>query len=183
MAEIAQEEKKPKEVKKAKPDFHKEKRTGEVVRIHSTDIDGSKNLLIGISRIKGVGYTMANALVYKLGLDKKRKLTTLSEKEIETIENAIANPAALSIPHWMFNRQKDPESGKDLHLHTSDITLAKKTDIDIMGETKSYKGLRHSRGQKVRGQRTASTGRGKAAVGVQKKKTMPGTQVKEDKKK
>ena len=182
MAEIAQEEKKQKEVKKVKPEYIREKKSGEVVRIHSTDIDGSKNLLIGISRIKGVGYAMANAIVYKLGIDRKRKLTTLSDTEIETIENAIANPDALKIPHWMFNRQKDMDSGKDIHLHTIDLVMSKKSDIDMMGETKSYKGLRHSRGQKVRGQRTASTGRGKAAVGVIKKKNMPG-QVKDDKKK
>jgi small subunit ribosomal protein S13 len=71
----------------------------------------------------------------------------------------------------MLNRRKDLETGKDMHINTSELKLAKKVDVDLMGEIKSYKGLRHAKGLKLRGQRTKSTGRGTSAVGVKRKNT------------
>ena len=42
-------------------------------------------------------------------------------------------------------------------------------DINLMKKIRSYKGIRHERGQKVRGQRTKSTGRTGTTVGVKRK--------------
>jgi small subunit ribosomal protein S13 len=39
-------------------------------------------------------------------------------------------------------------------------------DINRMQMINSYKGIRHKRGQKVRGQRTKSTGRTEGTIGV-----------------
>jgi small subunit ribosomal protein S13 len=39
-------------------------------------------------------------------------------------------------------------------------------DINRMKMINSYKGVRHKRGQKVRGQRTKSTGRTEGTIGV-----------------
>ncbi len=150
-----------------------EKTASRKVRILATDIDSSKSLVIGLSKIRGVGYNFAHAVVSAIGYDKNKKLADLSEQEIEALEKAINDPASLKIPSWIYNRRRDLETGKDLHLTTSDLLFARKSDIDLLGEIKSYKGLRHARGLKVRGQRTASTGRGKAAVGVQRKKSAP----------
>ena len=66
----------------------------------------------------------------------------------------------------MLNRRKDPQTGRDLHLLASDLTLAQREDIDIMKETRSWKGERHARGLKVRGQRTKTTARKGRSVGV-----------------
>jgi small subunit ribosomal protein S13 len=66
----------------------------------------------------------------------------------------------------MLNRQKDPMTGDDLHLLASDLDLRIKDDIDLMRETRSWKGERHARGLKVRGQRTKTTGRTGRSVGV-----------------
>jgi small subunit ribosomal protein S13 len=44
-----------------------------------------------------------------------------------------------------------------------------KTDIDFMTDIRTWKGVRHSLGLKVRGQRTRTTGRKGRAVGVAKK--------------
>lgn len=175
------------EKKKGKPEV-KLRDTGQMVRILGTDLNGSKKMLAGLACIKGVGHNFANAMIVKLKLDKKKKLADLTDGEITVIENAITNPASIGIPTWMFNRRKDLDSGKDIHVNTTDLIVAKKLDIDLMGEIKSYKGLRHARGQKVRGQRTASTGRGRIAVGVQKKRSLAAqaaakaTDKKEDKK-
>jgi len=167
MAAEVQEDKEAKKKPKYEP---KAKKSIQVVRILGTDIDGNKNLIAGLGVVVGVGNNLSNALIFKLGMNKLKKLRDLTDAEIDTIEKAIADPGALKIPTWMFNRRKDIDTGQDKHLHTSDIKFAQKADIDLMGEMKSYKGLRHSRGLKVRGQRTASTGRGKAVVGVIKKK-------------
>jgi small subunit ribosomal protein S13 len=45
-----------------------------------------------------------------------------------------------------------------------------KTDIDLMKKLKTYKGIRHALGLKVRGQRTRTTGRKGRVVGVRLKK-------------
>jgi small subunit ribosomal protein S13 len=168
-------DKKKKPEKTGKPeDKPKEKKAASVVRILGTDIDGSKSLLTGMAKVKGVGNNMANALIKKLGMDPATKLGKLSDPEIEKIENAINHPEKLDIPKWMLNRRKDMETGKDIHINTADLDFAKRADLNLLGEIKSYRGLRHARGLKVRGQRTKSTGRGKSAMGVVKKKTEPG---------
>jgi small subunit ribosomal protein S13 len=55
-------------------------------------------------------------------------------------------------------------------------------DINRMRRTRSYKGIRHDKGKKVRGQRTRSNGRKGLAVGVVKKREAPAgtTEVKEE---
>ena len=45
-----------------------------------------------------------------------------------------------------------------------------KQDIDKMKKMKSWKGIRHSLGLKVRGQRTKTTGRVGRTVGYQRKR-------------
>ncbi|MBN2518547.1 MAG: 30S ribosomal protein S13 [Candidatus Altiarchaeota archaeon] len=141
-----------------------------IIRVKDTDIDGNKKLVFGLTRIKGVGFNFSNAICTNLKYDPNRKIGTLSESDIQRIESAINDPAKLNIPKWVFNRQNDYDTGRDMHLTTSDLIIHKKEDIDRMGAIKSYKGLRHARGLKVRGQRTASTGRGQVSVGVQRKK-------------
>ncbi|TMI37957.1 30S ribosomal protein S13, partial [Candidatus Bathyarchaeota archaeon] len=47
-----------------------------------------------------------------------------------------------------------------------------KSDVDLMKDIRSWKGVRHSLGLKVRGQRTRTTGRSGKAVGVKKKVLM-----------
>jgi len=70
----------------------------------------------------------------------------------------------------MFNRRKDTQTGRDLHLLASDLTLREREDIDLMRETRSWKGERHSLGLKVRGQRTKTTARKGRSVGVSRKR-------------
>jgi len=154
--------------KKAPEEYRKEKEMGQRVRILSTDIDGTKNLLTGLAKVKGIGYNLSNAIIKKLGMDKKKKLSELTDPEIAKIENAIEKITELGIPEYMYNRRNDMETGKNLHLNTSDLQMALKNDFDLLGEIKANRGLRHDRGLKTRGQRTKSTGR-VSAVAVRKK--------------
>ena len=43
-------------------------------------------------------------------------------------------------------------------------------DVNRMKKTRSYKGIRHESGHKVRGQRTSSNGRRGSTIGVVRKK-------------
>src|SRR5207245_8674424 len=71
-------------------------------------------------------------------------------------------------PSWFLNRRKDIDSGKDLHLITSDIEFNVRNDIEREKNMNSWRGFRHTYGLKVRGQRTRTTGRKGGAVGVRK---------------
>ncbi|MEM2571081.1 MAG: 30S ribosomal protein S13, partial [Thermoproteota archaeon] len=56
-------------------------------------------------------------------------------------------------------------TGEDKHLITSELELTQKMDIERMIKMKCWKGVRHSLGLKVRGQKTRTTGRTGPPVG------------------
>ena len=170
---MAKERENKEEIKKEdkKAEFKKQPKKKEsyekIIRIMQTDIDGKKQIYVGLTKIKGVSWSLSNALCNKLGFDKKKKITDLSNEEIKKIEEFIKNP---EIPEFLLNRRKDLDSGKNLHLLGSDLDLRKEFDIKRLKKIKSYKGLRHALGQPVRGQRTRGHFRSKGkAVGVIKK--------------
>ena len=70
----------------------------------------------------------------------------------------------------MMNRQRDPETGENKLLIGSELLLQHKTDIDRMIRKRLWRGVRHSRGLRVRGQRTKATGRSSGSLGVSRKK-------------
>lgn len=140
-----------------------------IIRIKGTDLEGSKKVTYGLTKIKGVGVSMANAIVKILDLKADGRLGNLTDAEISKIDDIISDFSKYSIPSRLVNRRKDVESGRDIHLITADLTLRIKNDIDFMKNIKSWKGVRHSLGLKVRGQRTKCTGRTGRSVGVKKK--------------
>lgn len=138
-----------------------------IIRIADVDIIGTKTVFNGLRKIKGVSFMFCNAICNHLNLDKVRKIGTLNDDEVKTIENLIDNPNEL--PQWILNRKNDYETGKNLHLTGADLTLSKEVDIKRLKKIKSYRGLRHAIGQPVRGQRTRSHFRTGTSVGVQRK--------------
>ncbi len=143
-----------------------------IVRIMGTGIDGSLKVPFGIRKIKGVGVRLGNAVTRAAGIDPDKRVGFLTDQEIQRLEGVIRDPTAAGIPGWMVNRQRDPATGKDLNLTGSDLTLAIKQDIEQQIKIKSWRGVRHSLGLKVRGQRTRTTARRSAAVGVSKKEIL-----------
>ncbi|HDM26795.1 MAG TPA: 30S ribosomal protein S13, partial [Candidatus Bathyarchaeota archaeon] len=141
-----------------------------IVRMADTDLDGSQKVAYALTKIKGVGIRLAGAIVRAAGVNPEERLGNLTDEEIERLEDAIRNPLKYGIPPYLLNRQRDPTTGKDLHLIGADLTLQVKADIDLMKKIKCWKGVRHSLGLKVRGQRTRTTGRKGATVGVRRKK-------------
>jgi len=140
------------------------------VRVAGTNLDGSDKLRVGLTRVKGVGINFADALIKAVELDPESRVGDLTDREVARIEEALKDPLKYGVPHWMLNRRRDLQTGKDLHLIGSDLTLRVRYDIDFMKKIKTWKGWRHSLGLKVRGQRTKTTGRKGRVVGVRKKR-------------
>ncbi len=139
-----------------------------LVRIFSKDIEGNKNLYVGLTKIKGVSWAISNAICKKMNLDKSKKIGTLTNKEAEEITKFMGN---MNLPKNLINRRKDFETGEDRHVLGSDLELKKEFDIKRLKKIKSYRGLRHTLGQPTRGQKTKAhfrTNRRKGA-GIKKK--------------
>jgi len=98
----------------------------------------------------------------------------ITDSDIAKIEDVIRDPAKYGIPGWLFNRRKDSETGKDVHLLSAELIFKVKTDIDQAKEIRSWRGYRHAYSLKVRGQRTKTTGRAGKALGVKKKTIQQG---------
>jgi small subunit ribosomal protein S13 len=139
-----------------------------IVRIAGKDIPGTKKTIIGISQVKGMGYNFAKSILDILKINPNSNIGFLTESQVEEIEKAMKNPSVVNIPSWFLNRRKDIDSGKDLHLITSDIDFNVRNDIEREKTMNSWRGFRHTYGLKVRGQRTRTTGRKGGAVGVRK---------------
>jgi len=133
------------------------------------DLDGSKKLIYGLTKIRGIGVGLSNAIARAASIKPDVRIGQLSEEEVDKIEDVISDPLKFGIPPRLVNRRKDLETGRDLHLVGPDLALRVKTDIDFMKDLRTWKGIRHSLGLKVRGQRTKTTGRTGKAVGVKKK--------------
>jgi small subunit ribosomal protein S13 len=148
-----------------------------IVRIANTDLAGSKVILFAMGKIKGVSAMLANAFLGVAGIDKGKRAGALTDAEIQKLNEVIANPTKFNIPSWMFNRRKDPETGEDIHILSGDLKFNTENDIKLMKKIRSYKGIRHSFGLTVRGQKTKANFRknkGKVSLGVQRKKTEGG---------
>jgi len=145
-----------------------------IIRFAGADIKGTQPVTYALTNVKGVGIKLANAIVEKSGISPETRMGFLSSADVEKIEDVITNPVKYGIPVWLLNRQKDVETGKDIHLLGTDLIVQNKSDIDQMKQIRSWKGFRHSYGLKVRGQRTKSTGRKGKAIGVKKKQIQRG---------
>ena len=139
-----------------------------IVRIVGNDIPGAKKAIVGLTQIKGIGYSFATAILDTLKIDTNTNIGFLSESDVQLIEKLITNPIAGNFPAWFLNRRKDIETGSNIHLLTSDIPFTLRNDIERERITNSWRGYRHMYGLKVRGQCTRTTGRKGGAVGVAK---------------
>jgi small subunit ribosomal protein S13 len=141
-----------------------------IVRIAATDLEGAKPIGQTLTKIKGINFSLANAICNILPLEKTKKTGSLKEDEIKKIEEVIKEPIKKGIPSWMVNRQKDYDTGEDRHLTSSNLKLRTEFDIKRLRKIKSYKGFRHGVGLPVRGQRTKANFRKGKSLGVKRKK-------------
>ena len=145
-----------------------EERTEALVRIMGHDIVSNKNIYTGLTKIKGIGWSVSNAVCINLKIDRKKKISDLNKEEIKKIEEFIKK---LEVPDFLKNRRSDLESGNNKHLFSVELDMRKEFDIKRLKKIKSYRGSRHTAGLPSRGQRTRSHFRKVGiAVGVKRKK-------------
>ena len=168
---MAESQPKPKQEEKPKA---KEQQAANIVRIAGKDIDASYSIERALDEVKGIGYNLAMALANvaytKLGLQKGTSIGSLSEEKLHDLEALLKDPAKYGIPGFMLNRNKDPDTGASMHLIGTDLIVRTRQDVEEEEKLGTWRGYRHQFGQKVRGQRTRSTGRTGETVGVTKKK-------------
>ena len=167
---------KEKETKKEEPKKDEKKRPEVrhiptlIIRFAGTDLDGGKPVVRALRKIKGIGISTSNAICLAAKISSSTKLGSLSESEIMNLESVIKNPTNFNIPAFLVNRRRDPATGVDMHLTSSDLDIARRFDVQRYIDLRTYRGWRHMLGQPVRGQRTRSTFRQTGmTVGVMKK--------------
>ncbi|MBI2105632.1 30S ribosomal protein S13 [Candidatus Woesearchaeota archaeon] len=138
----------------------------QIIRIMGADIKGEMQTYNALTKIHGISFMLSNAICNVLKLNKNEKIGSLSNEELKKIESVIKQDA---FPTWLKNRRKDMDSGKDLHLVSTDLKFQKELDIKHLRKIRCYRGIRHSLGLPVRGQRTRSNFRKGKTVGVKKK--------------
>ena len=174
------ENKEVKEVKESKERQHKkeEKQAQSIVRIAGRDVDGALPLNRALSKVKGIGDMMSNALSNAIerthSISRTTPVGSLTDKQMGSIEEIIKNPDKYGIPPYFLNKQKSFENGNNMHFVGNDLIFSTRQDINRKITTRTWTGYRHQYGQKVRGQHTRTTGRTGATIGVTKSKVAPG---------
>jgi len=110
-----------------------------MVRIVGVELDKEKNILIAMTRIKGIGLSLAKNIIGHLDIDQQAKVKELNEDELRRIREEI----------------------EDNYLVESDLRLEVNQNITRLKENGSYRGDRHKKNLPVRGQRTKTNARTK----------------------
>jgi small subunit ribosomal protein S13 len=123
-----------------------------VARIAGVDIPRNKRVEVALTYIYGLGPTSAKQILAKTNVDPDTRVNNLTEDEVNRIRETV---------------DKEYTVEGDLRRQVS-------MNIKRLIEIKCYRGIRHSRGLPVHGQRTrtnARTRRGpRRTVGVRRKK-------------
>ena len=150
-----------------------EKEIRGVVRIAGRDIKGETRLRKALIQVKGIGVTLDTVLTKiisaKLGISRNAMIGELSDEQMDMLGDIINNPHKYGVPERMLNRQRDVDTNQSMHIIGTDLTFRVKQDITNAKDMNTWKGYRHAYGQKVRGQRTRTTGRTGMTVGVLRK--------------
>jgi small subunit ribosomal protein S13 len=135
------------------------------VRIGQTDLDGTKSVERSLTDMNGIGHRAARIIAERAEVDRRSVFGKLDDDEIDRVVELVENYAD-EVPEWMANHQRAFFTGETTHEFGNELDMTRRRDINRMKMINSYKGVRHKRGQKVRGQRTKSTGRTEGTIGV-----------------
>ena len=135
------------------------------VRIGQTDLDGTKSVERSLTELNGIGHRAARIIAAEVDVDRRAVFGKLDDDTIDEVVELVEGFAE-EAPDWLTNHRNDFFEGGTTHETGNDLELTRRQDINRMKMIDSYKGVRHKRGQKVRGQRTKSTGRSEGTIGV-----------------
>jgi len=123
-----------------------------MVRIVGIDIPNNKRIVVALTYIFGIGKTSAEKILTEANVDFNSRSDKLSTEELERVRQII-------------NR---------MYRIEGDLKSEVSQNVKRLRDINAYRGIRHSRGLPVRGQRTktnARTKRGKkVTVGSGRKK-------------
>ena len=139
-----------------------------IVRVANTDLDGTRSTALALTSVHGVGLRLAETTCRLAHVDPHEMLGNLPEPTVDGLETLLQTLPTV-VPPWMVNHPTEPVLGESPHLLGADLDSRRRDDVNVMKMIRSYRGVRHERGQKVRGQRTRSNGRTGMAAGVLKK--------------
>lgn len=109
------------------------------MRFLGLNLPDDKRVEYALTMVYGIGWSRAGKIIDQAGIDKSKRVGTLTEAEVKTIIGVI---------------EKNHKVGGDLR---EEINENKKRMKDIG----SYRGIRESKGLPVHGQRTRSNSRTK----------------------
>lgn len=135
------------------------------VRIGQTDLDGTESAERALSEMNGIGRRTARIICQEVGIDRTATFGQLDDEQIEAVIEQVEGYAD-TVPEWLSNHRRSYFGGETSHETGNDLEMTIRQDVNRMKMIDSYKGVRHKRGQKVRGQRTKSTGRTEGTIGV-----------------
>ena len=121
-----------------------------MARIAWVNLPNGKHVEIALTYIYGIGRSVSNNILTKVGIEKTRKIETLSEDELDLIREEIK----LLLVEW-------------------DLRRLVAANIKRLQEINCYRGQRHRKRLPVRGQSTktnARTRKGKSVAIANKKK-------------
>ncbi|QFR38684.1 30S ribosomal protein S13 [Candidatus Gracilibacteria bacterium 28_42_T64] len=122
-----------------------------MARIAGVNLPNGKHAEIALTYIYGIGKTVSNEILVKVGIEKTRKIETLSEDELDQIRDEI----------------------KSEFVVEGDLRRLVVGNIKRLQEINCYRGQRHRKRLPVRGQSTktnAKTRKGKSTAVAGKKK-------------
>ena len=140
-----------------------------ILRLADSDIDGLREIAQGLTSINGVGQRSAAQICRMAGIDGSKLGGHLTDEEQDRIRTKI-DEYALNVPWWLVHNQRDLQSNEDAHIIGTEVRLTREVDVARLAAIKTYRGIRHRSGHKVRGQRLRSNGRKGGTLGVQRKK-------------
>ena len=108
-----------------------------MARLAGVDLPAKKRTEIGLTYIYGIGRTRAKSLCYRAKVDPNKKVSDLTEDEINHIRQILEAEGSVE----------------------GDLRKEISMNIKRLIEIGAYRGLRHRRGLPVRGQRTHTNAR------------------------
>jgi small subunit ribosomal protein S13 len=136
--------------------------------VANTDLDGTRPTALALTGVRGVGLRLAEVACRLANVNAGEMIGNVPESTVDGIETTLSQ-LTTKVPAWMVNHSHEPVLGESPHYIGPDLESRRRDDINQMKMIRSYRGVRHERGQKVRGQRTRSNGRTGMAAGVLKK--------------
>ncbi len=109
-----------------------------MARVLGVELPDQAKIDWALTRIKGVGWSTSKKVLEESGVSYQKRVKDLSVEEISAISSVL---------------EKYPTEG--------DLIRSVRENIQRLREIGSYRGIRHSKGLPVRGQRTRSNARTK----------------------